>query len=498
MSRELAQQLAAYGRGGDSTLVHMNPAEVQGLAALGHMFNRNVTVNPYTGLPEAMGLTDILAGLGIGIAAALTGGAAAAAAPALLGVTAGGAGAMAAGAGVGALTSAGLNAGKAAITGDDPGRAAMYGAASGAISGLGGAANVGAETANAAGQEAVKTAATKGGAEAAITPNLASLGPQTAPPVSLPGMGAVNANAITPAFESGAAASAPAASSGLGGILDKISGAIPDIGISKDVAQSAAGAVKDSPLFSAFDTSFNALTNHPFNDINKYTLMGNMAVSAAEDRDKQLRAGEMAGQDATANMVNQYLSAGVNPINLPPEIMAQASKSKKLMSGMPVMGRASGGTISEVLGYPQVDPGYINQQSMANFHPQSMIPSAQPMQGSMPIHNEVLSRAYGGPVGYGYAEGGATQHGSEGLLHGPGDGQSDGIASLIQGKEGAEPVRLADGEFIIPADVVAALGAGSTKAGSSALYAMMDRIRQQAYGHTNQTNPVDHAKALPA
>lgn len=493
MSRELAQQLAAYGRGGDNTLVHMNPAEVQGLAALGHMFGRNVTVNPYTGLPEAMGLTDILAGLGIGIAAALTGGAAAAAAPALLGVTAGGAGAMAAGAGVGALTSAGLNAGKAAITGEDPGRAAMYGAASGAVSGLGGAANVASDAGSEAAKSAVSTTMDKAGAASSITPS--SIANAPAAPAATAEM--------VPGFSNAASSFAPSSvtpaptPSGLGGLLNRITDAVPDIGISKDVAQGAAGAVKNSPVFDAFDKSFTALTKDPFNDINKYTMMGNMAIAGAEDRDKQMQAGITAGQDATANMVNQYLSAGVAPSSLPPEIMAQAAKSKKLMTGKP-LGMASGGTIAEVLGYRQVDPGYLNQQPMNNFYPQSMIPTAQPMQGSKPVHNEVLSRAYGGPVGYGYAEGGATAHGSEGLLHGPGDGQSDGIASLIHGKEGTEPVRLADGEFIIPADVVAALGAGSTKAGSSALYAMMDRIRQQAYGHTNQMNPVDHNKVMPA
>jgi hypothetical protein len=36
---------------------------------------------------------------------------------------------------------------------------------------------------------------------------------------------------------------------------------------------------------------------------------------------------------------------------------------------------------------------------------------------------------------------------------------------------------LADGEFVFPADVVAALGNGSTKAGSDKLYDMMHSIR---------------------
>ena len=52
---------------------------------------------------------------------------------------------------------------------------------------------------------------------------------------------------------------------------------------------------------------------------------------------------------------------------------------------------------------------------------------------------------------------------------GQGDGQSDDI-----------PAMLADGEFVVPADVVSALGNGSTKAGSDKLYEMMHEIRKRA------------------
>ena len=59
---------------------------------------------------------------------------------------------------------------------------------------------------------------------------------------------------------------------------------------------------------------------------------------------------------------------------------------------------------------------------------------------------------------------------------GPGDGQSDDI-----------PAMLADGEFVFPADVVAALGNGSTKAGSDKLYKMMHEIRR----HHRSARPED-------
>ena len=47
----MANQMAQYGRFGDSMLVHMNPAEVQGIASLSP--TGSLTTNPVTGQPEA-------------------------------------------------------------------------------------------------------------------------------------------------------------------------------------------------------------------------------------------------------------------------------------------------------------------------------------------------------------------------------------------------------------------------------------------------------------
>jgi hypothetical protein len=91
-----------------------------------------------------------------------------------------------------------------------------------------------------------------------------------------------------------------------------------------------------------------------------------------------------------------------------------------------------------------------------------------------------------------FAEGGEV--GAPRYLDGESNGQADEIAATI---EGSEPARLSHGEFVIPADIVAALGAGNSKAGAQTLYDMMDRIRTQAYGHNKQMRPVD-PKTLPA
>jgi hypothetical protein len=51
-----AQDLASRGRGGDTMLVHMAPHEVAGLNALARMQGTELTINPETGMPEALKL----------------------------------------------------------------------------------------------------------------------------------------------------------------------------------------------------------------------------------------------------------------------------------------------------------------------------------------------------------------------------------------------------------------------------------------------------------
>jgi hypothetical protein len=99
------------------------------------------------------------------------------------------------------------------------------------------------------------------------------------------------------------------------------------------------------------------------------------------------------------------------------------------------------------------------------------------------------SYAAGGGVGHlgSYSDGGR-------LLKGPGDGMSDNIPASIGGKQ---PARLADSEFVVPADVVSHLGNGSTDAGAKKLYAMMDRVRKARTGTKKQGKQINADKFLP-
>jgi hypothetical protein len=80
------------------------------------------------------------------------------------------------------------------------------------------------------------------------------------------------------------------------------------------------------------------------------------------------------------------------------------------------------------------------------------------------------------------------------LLKGPGDGMSDHIPANISGKQ---PARLADGEFVIPADVVSHLGNGSTDAGAKVLYDMMSKVRKARTGKPQQGKQINPKKFTP-
>jgi hypothetical protein len=95
-----------------------------------------------------------------------------------------------------------------------------------------------------------------------------------------------------------------------------------------------------------------------------------------------------------------------------------------------------------------------------------------------------------GLFGLGYAAGGMPR-----FLSGGGDGMSDSIKANIDGKQ---PARLADGEFVIPADVVSHLGNGSSKAGAKQLYAMMDRVRSARTGRKSQGKQINPRKYMTA
>ena len=85
---------------------------------------------------------------------------------------------------------------------------------------------------------------------------------------------------------------------------------------------------------------------------------------------------------------------------------------------------------------------------------------------------------------------------TEGLIAGVGNGgMDDDLRGNIGGKE---TIAVSQDEFIVPADVVSMLGDGSSDAGAKELYNMMDRVRTEKYGTTEQAKPINNNKVLPA
>lgn len=133
---------------------------------------------------------------------------------------------------------------------------------------------------------------------------------------------------------------------------------------------------------------------------------------------------------------------------------------------------------------PQV-PIAQNQEYNYGFKPiEAIIPPPPP---SKPKYNSGRSQN---------AKGGLTSLANNSrFLEGPGTGLSDDIHTSI---EGVQPARLADGEYVVSADVVSALGGGSSKAGAKKLKDMMDRVRQSAHGTKKQIKKINDRRVLPA
>ena len=155
-------------------------------------------------------------------------------------------------------------------------------------------------------------------------------------------------------------------------------------------------------------------------------------------------------------------------------------------------------------GVPKQDK-YSGPLSKFRYDPGSFSPRAYAEGGIAGLNQGPLDRDQG-PIMVGgptsnmqkMAAGGSTLGGySDGgrLLKGPGDGMSDNIPAKIGHKQ---PARLAEGEFVVPADVVSHLGNGSTDAGAKQLYAMMNKVRHARTGNSHQGKQINPRKYMPA
>ena len=197
---------------------------------------------------------------------------------------------------------------------------------------------------------------------------------------------------------------------------------------------------------------------------------------------------------ATQQLLNQY---GVS------SQQAQQGIAALKGAGLTVKPAADGGLMqngadqTDFMGqsaYPmsqQVTPHYATPSQMPTSA-QAAMASYEPNTNPLTGEATAVNMASGGIAGNGYHLGGYSDGGR--LLKGPGDGMSDEIPATIGHKQ---PARLADGEFVVPADVVSHLGNGSTDAGAKHLYKMMDKVRTARVGHKKQGKQIKANKFLP-
>jgi hypothetical protein len=162
--------------------------------------------------------------------------------------------------------------------------------------------------------------------------------------------------------------------------------------------------------------------------------------------------------------------------------IAEMSKSSYFYPGLGAMGSAVGGALT-----PETDmPGrskYSGPLSRFRYDPEKY--KRQMATGGLADTAPAQRMMQGSQLGS-YSDGGQ-------LLLGPGNGMSDDIPASIEGKQ---PARLADGEFVIPADVVSGIGNGSTGAGADELYKLLDRVRLARTGSDKQGKQINPQKYM--
>ena len=520
----LARNVQAKGRGKDTMLVHMTPREVQGLQALAKAKGGTLTVNPETGLPEAGFLDQILPVVAMAAATYFTAGAAAPAlAGALTGVggmtaaTAGTVGGVLAGAGAGALYG-GLGAG---IQGGDVGKGALMGGLGGAISGgMGAYDNVfsaaGATDAGALSnaQNVEQLARVEGATTAGMGPEITAPGAPGAPPSAefkqafRPDVTPPPSPTPTPQAP-GNVVNPTSAYQGYGPIGRTLTASLPGIGGAMGEKQAGVPVIQEEPYGSRSTLSpdFQGYTPpqpNPYyrGQYTRYAASGGLmdayqAGGPVERMSMANTAMNPQGGLYPQGMIDktQYATPIQRPVSaeLISEAPAYERSSPMLMAGGGSTSdkkkkRATltaDRTINSLDPYNAALAQLNNARYGANMSGIGALNPAMTSLGELPT----VAGAGGGVASLGgYSDGGR-------MLRGPGDGMSDSIPATIGGKQ---PARLADGEFVVPADVVSHLGNGSTDAGAKKLYAMMDKVRKARTGKKKQAPAVNTGRFMPA
>jgi hypothetical protein len=459
---QLTRGIAALGRGKDTMLVHMTPGEVRGLQQLALAHGGSLTINPHTGLVEAGFLSSMLPML---IGAGLT------------------------------MTGVFSPVGAAMMTG------AGYGLATGSLkkglmAGLGayGGANLGAGLGEL-------------GAEALATT-----------PESYAKALGVEGAATGPGSQSAMLADY-AKDFGSEGLRRTAEAAMPNnpVQFSKyadmDMVQRAQAMQKGLGSVNPFSDTFNKTAATSFLDKNKYQLAGAFVGPAMEAMKPQSMTPMKPEPDQYDRELARYHIAPNYQAYVPPRpnpyYSAVYAAEGGDVSRMAVGKTPRTKTLSRKPDIPDVGIIPLDDITTASLSPDEAAlirMQAAARRANLTPYTPPKTAIKGlgdiGPPTSMLANGGIAELPSEyaaggKLLQGPGDGMSDSIPAVIKGPR-PQRAALAQGEFVVPADVVSHLGNGSTDAGAKRLYAMMNNIRKARTGTKKQGRQINPNKFMPA
>jgi hypothetical protein len=418
-----AQNLAARGRYGDSTLVHMAPEELSGLQALARAQGNDMTINPRTGLPEAFSLKKLFKAASFILPFVPI--------PGLFGMSS-------------LLTKSilsGVAAGASAKGGFDLKQALGGGLKAYALGSLG--EKMGGGPTPGGGPTSQVTAPEAAAVDAAAV---------TAPTVTVPGVD----RDISLAGSYTGPGSTPLGPQSLNANLTA------PLKVGSSYGFQAATDVASAPIFEA-------------------------PIGAAGGRDIPLTGGALPpGVDTVpGRMANVITPKG------------QGFGPEPLTKGFDIAATGLGGfsleKAAEETRRADIEAAAVKQKEEERERLFEEL--ARRTLGRVAVKSGgQINLAKGGMS---YMEGGGTTDvtGEPRMVQGTGDGMSDSVPATI---EGVQEARLANDEFVIPADVVADIGNGSSNAGAKKLYNMMDRIRKARHGTTKQPPEIRAERLMPA
>jgi len=412
---DAAQNLAARGRYGDSTLVHMAPEELSGLRALARAQGNDLTINPRTGLPEAFSLKKLFRAASFVLPFIPI--------PGLFGMSS-------------LLTRSilsGVAAGASAKGKFDFKQALGGGLRAYAMGSLG--------------EKLGGGPATPGGPTTPPTtvPEAAAVNPMAAPTVTTPSGDISLASSYT------GAGATPVGPQSLSADLTaplKVGSGYTDV---------AAAPIFEAPIGPAggADIPVTGGTLPPGAD----TVPGRMSSVITPE-------GQGFGQPLTKG--TEIAMAGLGGLSI--EEGAKEARNYELAAAA-----AKQKEEEEKRRFDELFRRTLGQVRTVK-------------QGG-------LMKLAGGGVTYMEGGGATGPAGEPRVVRGTGDGMSDSVPATI---EGVQEARLANDEFVIPADVVADIGNGSSDAGAKKLYGMMDRIRKARHGTTKQPPEINAEAMMPA